>query len=72
MRKRMIGSRVYSARVPLLLAFCKAHRAPPQPRNESVFRCGDTTVISPFRAIEHQGNARFPCVYCNITDSCFN
>ena len=40
----MIGSRVYSARVPLLLAFCKAHHAPPQPRNESVFRCGDTTV----------------------------
>ena len=41
----MIGSRVYSARVPLLLAFVKHIVRRAQPRNESVFRCGDTTVI---------------------------
>ena len=40
----MIGSRVYSARVPLLLAFVKHIVRRAQPRNESVFRCGDTTV----------------------------
>ena len=43
LRKRMIGSRVYSARVPLLLAFVKHIVRRAQPRNESVFRCGDTT-----------------------------
>ena len=44
----MIGSRVYSARVPLLLAFVKHIVRRAQPRNESVFRCGDTTVICDF------------------------
>ena len=42
----MIGSRVYSARVPLLLAFVKHIVRRAQPRNESVFRCGDTTVMN--------------------------